>query len=332
MQQSNPVSSACAGPGKILSTEEERNEEDATLSRELYWFLCGEDGETLSVLANLSDMLAEACSLLSGAGGEADGLSAETSGTTTTHPLTTANNSVQGVVMVDGFRIVKASIEVKFYKWNRGQPFSCRISGSNPWNLAQVLNAHNYLQLAYSEVTKAYLQKREILRHVDFDAIQPYLCANRDQVWRVLDGVMLHLKKAREYLIFPSDIDTFTKEMDRPAVFQPRPPDDLIVDFYVVNGCLVTGVYGVQTIRGSVGKTSGMGGADSQKDALASSVNAYVGKVVDDDGTLYEIGEYVRLESCIVAYQKTLSICSNAQAVCQRLKDNVVAFSTFSGK
>ncbi|XP_004340772.1 hypothetical protein CAOG_08356 [Capsaspora owczarzaki ATCC 30864] len=172
--------------GEDLSATELIAQEKSNLHKELEWLL---RMEVPAVFMQLGLMLKDCAQTLAGPSGVS---SAVAQASVFTAPITNTSDSVKGFAMLEGSRIIKADVTVRFSKWNKSLPISTSITSKEPWILSQIQNATNYVQLALSEL--------------DDSSLQHGLFHTREQVQSVMDRVMAFLRKAQDQLLFQSNL------------------------------------------------------------------------------------------------------------------------------
>ncbi|TPX67245.1 hypothetical protein SpCBS45565_g03931 [Spizellomyces sp. 'palustris'] len=151
--------------------------------------------------------------------------------------VTSANSDLlKGFVTIDGTAIIKGELTLKLPHYNRGNVIKLTINSANPPILHQVQTARNYLLLALEA----------------FES-QPNAAHDRDSLLQLLHRVSAIVKKAKAALVRIDESDIFpNKECDIkllqlssmiPKVFAPDLPDDLVVEFHVIQSNLVVSVY-----------------------------------------------------------------------------------------
>ncbi|KJE98396.1 hypothetical protein CAOG_008356, partial [Capsaspora owczarzaki ATCC 30864] len=209
--------------GEDLSATELIAQEKSNLHKELEWLL---RMEVPAVFMQLGLMLKDCAQTLAGPSGVS---SAVAQASVFTAPITNTSDSVKGFAMLEGSRIIKADVTVRFSKWNKSLPISTSITSKEPWILSQIQNATNYVQLALSEL--------------DDSSLQHGLFHTREQVQSVMDRVMAFLRKAQDQLLFQSNLFPYNIDDLQLNAFNPRLPADLFVDFSINYAALNVSVY-----------------------------------------------------------------------------------------
>ncbi|KND04677.1 uncharacterized protein SPPG_00392 [Spizellomyces punctatus DAOM BR117] len=141
--------------------------------------------------------------------------------------VTSANSDLlKGFVTIDGTAIVKGELTLKLPHYNRGNVIKLTINSANPPVLHQVQTARNYLLLALEA----------------FES-QPNAAHDRDSLMQLLNRVSAIVKKAKAALVRIDESDIFPNKECDIKVFAPDLPDDLVVEFHVIQSNLVVSVY-----------------------------------------------------------------------------------------
>ncbi|KAI9090943.1 RAVE subunit 2/Rogdi, partial [Phlyctochytrium arcticum] len=119
-------------------------------------------------------------------------------------------------------------LTLKLPHYNRGNPVKVILNSSAPPVLEQVQTARNYLILA--------LEAYEASPHAGND---------RDSLKKLLDRISNFIKKAKAVLQSIHETDTFPAKECNAKAFSPDLPEDLIVEFHVVQSSLVVSVFAV---------------------------------------------------------------------------------------
>ncbi|KAI9143045.1 Rogdi leucine zipper containing protein-domain-containing protein [Paraphysoderma sedebokerense] len=154
------------------------------------------------------------------------------------HPVSTAagqnlvisstnSDSLKGVVSIDGTQIIRADFQIKLPHLNRGHVLKLSVNHQKPIILEQVQTARNYITAAL-ESLQGYLP--------------PYTKRSFDELCDKLDHSLRHaantLHDVEETKLFPFKII-------HPSHFSADLPEDLIIQFHISNGNLVTTIFHV---------------------------------------------------------------------------------------
>eukprot|EP00128_Syssomonas_multiformis_P003036 Colp12_sorted_trinity150504_noHs@20126 len=224
-----------------------------------------------------------------------------------TLPLTTANDALKGFTVINGYKIVRADLQFKLAKYNKGQPVKTTIS-DYPLVLPQIQNAANYLQLALTELDNTCLQNG--------------LFHTREQVYMVVQYVEGCLKKAKDHLLLPDDI-ALSDLADLSMILYPALPQDLVIDFHVDHASFVTSIHYVSTNTVH---------PDSSKVVVkapgcTSLRGVQVGQFFKRSGQWLEVLDCLEMEYAFPSLSNTLDSITAAHELCQSLAKKMLALA-----
>eukprot|EP00123_Amoebidium_parasiticum_P020879 comp5808_c0_seq1/m.1665 comp5808_c0_seq1/g.1665 ORF comp5808_c0_seq1/g.1665 comp5808_c0_seq1/m.1665 type:complete len:308 (-) comp5808_c0_seq1:457-1380(-) len=294
----------------VRDDKELLREEAAALKAELQWILHPEHGEALAVFKELTRLIKTCHEKLSYQPEDPNLKPNQTPQSASYHssPLTTENDAVKGFVALNGHCITRTTLQLRFSRWNKGQPFSTQISPSNPWVVHQIQNAGNFLSVALTEILNASRQHMALSgRETSGNGLSQHLLQTKDYISKVLDRTMGLLNLAKDQLYRPTrrTAAEAAAELSNQGVCHPRPPPGLIVDFYVDYGHLITCIYTLTPLSG--------------QPATVKPTHCKV------DQQWYEVDEKIDLESTIPALGDSVARINTGYELCQRLKDNLQA-------
>jgi len=134
-----------------------------------------------------------------------------------------ADGSMTGFLVIEGFNISEAEINVKFQKWNKGNAQKSSIKSNNPFRLSQLYNLVKFLELAVSDIDGVFEEFGP-----SFDTLN--LFAAR----QILATLSQRIIKAQDQLIFPTKTK-LPKNIPPQNRFQPSAPKELVIEFEIVN-------------------------------------------------------------------------------------------------
>ncbi|KAJ3186974.1 hypothetical protein HDU85_007012 [Gaertneriomyces sp. JEL0708] len=141
--------------------------------------------------------------------------------------ITSANSDLlKGFVTVDGTAVVKGELNLKLPHYNRGNAFKAVINPSNPPILEQVEEARNFLVLAYQEFRS-----------------HPHATQDQEALMQLLASISILAKKAKAALTKITESSVFPNKECDGKWFSPELPDDLVIEFHVIQASVVVSVF-----------------------------------------------------------------------------------------